>query len=181
MRRLAFAASTMLLAVGAWMIGNVKVAVADDRNNDKNMALVDECDPADPGWTPTGGCALKPGQGDVSFAEFGALVRSPNSLSTVGHPAWRIEPSYVSSHGGDRTVQVTNHGGRLHTFTEVQDFGGGRVPGLNVGLIEAQGCINAGTTTDVAPGARMDVTLSPGLHKFQCCIHPWMRAAVRIQ
>jgi len=21
----------------------------------------------------------------------------------------------------------------------------------------------------------------PGLHKFQCCIHPWMRAAVRVE
>ncbi len=22
--------------------------------------------------------------------------------------------------------------------------------------------------------------LEPGLHKFQCCIHPWMRGSVRV-
>jgi TRAP-type C4-dicarboxylate transport system permease large subunit len=22
--------------------------------------------------------------------------------------------------------------------------------------------------------------MPPGLHKFQCCIHPWMRAAIRV-
>jgi hypothetical protein len=23
--------------------------------------------------------------------------------------------------------------------------------------------------------------LSPGVHKFQCCIHPWMRAVVDVE
>ena len=31
-------------------------------------------------------------------------------------------------------IKVTNRGGRGHTFTEVAEFGGGRVPPLNVGL-----------------------------------------------
>ena len=35
--------------------------------------------------------------------------------------------------------------------------------------------------TAVAPGATLRVTeLGVGLHRFQCCIHPWMRAAIRI-
>jgi hypothetical protein len=32
------------------------------------------------------------------------------------------------------------------------------------------------------PGATIRVEgLAQGLHKFQCCIHPWMRATVRVQ
>jgi hypothetical protein len=34
----------------------------------------------------------------------------------------------------------------------------------------------------VTPGNTMSITgLSPGVHTFQCCIHPWMRAAVNVQ
>jgi hypothetical protein len=32
------------------------------------------------------------------------------------------------------------------------------------------------------PGATIVLTANgPGLHKFQCCIHPWMRATVRVE
>jgi len=32
----------------------------------------------------------------------------------------------------------------------------------------------------VAPGATVEVPLSPGEHKFLCCIHPWMRAVIGV-
>ena len=33
----------------------------------------------------------------------------------------------------------------------------------------------------VAPGSTVVVAnLSPGLHRFQCCIHPWMHAEIRV-
>jgi hypothetical protein len=34
----------------------------------------------------------------------------------------------------------------------------------------------------VAPGSTMSITgLSLGVHSFQCCIHPWMRAVVNVE
>lgn len=143
------------------------------------VAMRDACDPADPGWTPTGGCLV---QGDVSFAEFNALVASPFVLGFVGHPAWRNEPSYLSITEG-RPVLVSNDGGRVHSFTRVASFGGGRVPPLNVGSPSAPECLvppNADPTT-LQPGGhtRLD-GLPVGLHRFQCCFHPWMRAVIRV-
>jgi hypothetical protein len=145
------------------------------------IAILDACDPRDPGWAPTGGCLLR--RGDVSFAEFGAFLSSPHSLSVVGHPAWRNDPSYLSV-GSGKDIRVTNDGGRLHTFTEVAQFGGGRVPPLNMGLTPAPECLlapGAADPTAVEPGGRMRLDdLPAGIHRFQCCIHPWMRAAIRV-
>src|SRR2546421_713140 len=54
--------------------------------------------------------------GDVVRSEFDLLVTSPLSLVNIGHPAWRIDPSYVKFEGVG-AVLVTNSGGRGHTFT----------------------------------------------------------------
>ncbi len=158
------------LLVGPWRMGTVRAA----ENNE--VAVLDDCDPTDPTWAPTGGCALE--KGDVNFNEFFALVPSPLSLATVGHPAWRNQPSYLKVEPNE-TVKVTNKGGRGHTFTEVAAFGGGRVPPLNLGLKPAPECAAA---TDLSPGASMEVAgLSVGNHRFQCCIHPWMRALIKVK
>lgn len=148
------------------------------------ISVLDDCDPSDPGWAPTGGCSLK--GGSVTFAEFNLLLLSPLSLSTVGHPSWRNEPSYLLVGTGDK-VQVRNRGGRFHTFTPVAQFGGGRVPvpELNQGLTMAPECALAPGAVDpwgLTPGAKLEVKgLSAGNHRYQCCIHPWMRALVKVQ
>ncbi len=140
------------------------------------IAILDDCDPTDPTWAPTGGCALE--RGDVRRDEFNAELFSQLSLATVGHQAWRNQPSYAKIER-DETVTVTNKGGRGHTFTEVAAFGGGRIPALNQGLTPARECA---TATDLPPGASMDVRgLSVGNHRFQCCIHPWMRALIKVK
>lgn len=149
----------------------------------KKIAIVDDCDPGDPGWTPTGGCLLSPNEGDVTFAEFVQLLNSPLSPTTVvGHPSWRNDPSYVTVRPGT-TVRVTNEGGRVHTFTEVAQYGGGFVPFLSRGLLPAPECLGpaAGATT-VNPGDSIQVTPgdAPGTHRYQCCIHPWMRGAIKV-
>jgi plastocyanin len=145
------------------------------------VAVLDDCDPTDPAWAPTGGCALR--QGSVTNAEFGAFLASALSQSVIGHPAWRNEPSYLEVASG-KTVKVTNLGGRLHTFTRVATFGGGRVPPLNIGLAPAPECALAAGAIDptaIAPGDRLELSgLSVGLHRYMCCIHPWMRAAIRV-
>jgi len=172
----------ILLSLGTAV--NFAVLAENDGHNeeDSNVAIIDKCDPADPAWNPTGGCTLKPMQGDVTFAEFNAFLFSPLGPAglLIGHPAWRNDPSYLSIHS-NKTVHVTNKGGRTHTFTEVANFGGGFVPPLNGALGVAPEC-NALTTTALAPGDKINVKgLASGLHKFQCCIHPWMRAAVRVE
>jgi plastocyanin len=116
----------------------------------------------------------------VSFAEFNAELSSPFSLSVVGHQAWHNDPQYMEVFPG-RTVRVRNEGGRTHTFTKVAQFGGGKIPnpGLNKGLITAPECP---ASVDIPPGTGMEVSnLTPGNNKFQCCIHPWMRAIIKVK
>jgi plastocyanin len=182
MKRIAMAVVVLTVLAGAWKMSQV-IAVASDQSNDNNVAILDNCDAADATWVEVGGCTLKPHEGDVSRAEFGVLLFSPlGGGGVIGHPSWRMQPSYLSTDQG-KTIRVTNEGGRPHTFTEVVNFGGGRVPpGLNGDLVPAPECDPALTGPDLAPGDRTEITgLTPGLHKFQCCIHPWMRAAVRVQ
>jgi plastocyanin len=179
MKRLAMAGAVLAVLVGAWATSQL-IAVASGQGNDNNIAVLDDCDPADAAYNASGGCTLKPHEGDVTFAEFFALAFSPLGAGVlIGHPSWRIEPSYISTTEG-KTIRVKNEGGRIHTFTEVAEFGGGRVPVLNGLLAVAPECVPT-TEPDLAPGDRKNITgLDAGLHKYQCCIHPWMRAAVRV-
>ena len=143
------------------------------------VKLLDDCDPRDPAWAPTGGCSLK--EGHVTLEEFNAELQSPLANAVIGHQAWQNDPTYVEIEV-DETVRVKNVGGRLHTFTEVEDFGGGRIPNpdLNFGLRSAPECLQP-STTDVAPGDTLKVKgLSLGNHHFQCCIHPWMRTLIKV-
>ena len=166
------------MLVGAWF-GFTAVATAGDVKDVKKgkVEIYDDCDPTDPSWNATGGCTLEGGK--VTFAEFSALLFSPLGGDTViGHPAWRMEPSYLRLKP-DGTLSAENEGGRTHTFTEVASFGGGFVPGLNGPLLTmAPECA---TATPLAPGEEQEIEdLSPGDHLFQCCIHPWMRFLVKV-
>ena len=180
----------LMLAVGAWTTATTDLR-AQVRSNDANISMMDNCSETDPEYGQVGGCpegAPFPGfqsyDGDVSVAEFFALLISPLAPGDViGHPSWRNEPSYLSVRAG-RTVHVTNRGGRAHTFTKVIDFGGGFVPVLNEQMMPAPECgenfvPNPGVVF-VGVGQTQTLELEPGLHKFQCCIHPWMRGAVRV-
>jgi plastocyanin len=168
------ASSIASLFVGS---SSTKPLAADDHN--RKIAIRDECDPRDAGWAPTGGCTLE--EGDVSFAEFGVELQSTLApTSVIGHQAWRNDPPYLKIREGE-SVRVRNRGGRTHTFTEVANFGAGRVPnpGLNKGLLLAPECP---TSKDLLPGAGVTLTnLKEGNHRFQCCIHPWMRAIVKVK
>ncbi len=170
---------SVVLSIVLWNAGGTVGLADDDRNNE--VVMLDNCEPTDPEWTPTGGCTLKPKRGDVSASEFFELLFSPLSAgAVVGHPSWRNEPSYLSI-DDDRRVRVKNRGGRGHTFTEVEDFGGGFISDLNGELEPAPECLTNEVIV-VAPGERIHVrNLTSGLHKFQCCIHPWMRAAIRVE
>lgn len=149
--------------------------------NGGHIDMLDDCDPADLGWNRTGGCRLR--HGDATEAEFLALLGSPLSTGVVGHPAWRNEPSYLKVVEG-HPVLVRNRGGRLHTLTPVAAFGGGRIPPLRAGLTPAPECLLAPGAADpfaVAAGDHLTLTgLGVGIHRLQCCLHPWMRELIRV-
>jgi plastocyanin len=175
------------LGMGGWAVTTTLEAQA--RSNDANITMMDNCSNSDPAYNGFGGCpegAPFPGSssysGDVSVAEFFQFLFSPLApgAQVIGHPSWRNEPSYISIPAG-RRVRVTNGGGRAHTFTEVANFGGGFIPPLNGALFPAPECANPNALTFVRYGGSQTLNgLDPGLHQFQCCIHPWMRAAIRV-
>lgn len=175
------------LGMGLWAVTTTLEAQA--RSNDANITIMDNCSDTDPAYNPFGGCPEGgpfPGSnsysGDVSANEFFLLFSSPLAPGgqVIGHPSWRNEPSYLSIRAG-RRVNVTNRGGRAHTFTKVANFGGGFVGLINGALLQAPECANPNVLTFLPYGGSQTVTgLDPGLNQFQCCIHPWMRAAIRV-
>jgi plastocyanin len=177
MQRTLIVGIAIVLLGGSWVAGNRAWAQAN--SNDNNIAVMDNCDASDPAWATVGGCTLR--NGSVTLAEFFNLLFSPLSGTIpVGHPSWRNEPSYITT-TATRAVRVTNLGGRDHTFTEVANFGGGFVPLLNGSLGVAPECDP--TAVDIlSPGETERITgLTAGTHKYQCCIHPWMRAAIKVE
>ena len=180
-----------LLALVTGMGGSVVTTTlyAQARSNDVNITMMDSCANNDPAYNDFGGCpegAPFPGsrsyRGDVSLAEFFAVLFSPLAPGdqVIGHPSWRNEPSYINIRAG-QSVRVTNRGGRMHTFTEVANFGGGFIPPLNGSLIPTPECADPTALVFVPYGGSQTLTqLGPGLHQFQCCIHPWMRGAIRV-
>jgi plastocyanin len=187
MRKLAILASGLAVLVSLWAIWT-KTAAGQVHSNAPNIAMVDNCDPTTfNAAVGPGTCAATPHKLDTTFAEFIGLLFSPLATNVIGHPAWNFAPGYISIKAG-QIVRVTNAGGEDHTFTEVTAFGGGFVPLLNgvggpagtVPLVEAEGCI--ASPGIIAPGNTVPIAgLSPGVHKFQCCIHPWMRAVVDVE
>jgi plastocyanin len=183
MRAARVTTAVVAILAGYWAAATFPIT-AQVKGNDNRISVMDDCLPGDPGWNPIGGCALSPQQGDVPTAEFDELLVSPLTVppngALVGHPSWRNEPSHLTVAEG-KTVRVTNDGGRGHTFTEVAQFGGGFVPPLSIGMMRAPEC-TPNTTTPLSSGATQELDgLAPGLHKFQCCIHPWMRATIRVE
>jgi hypothetical protein len=93
---------------------------------------------------------------DVSLAEFNTALSSPLSLSVIGHQAWRNDPPYLEIKAG-KSVKVRNRGGRTHTFTEVANFGAGRVPNPN---------LNRGSRQRRSAQARSTSSLAAGLRSW---------------
>jgi plastocyanin len=144
----------------------------------KTVKLMDACDPDTFNAPPPVG--VGPGtcsrSGGVQFANFVDQLARHHSIG-----AWHMAPSEVMLKVGD-VLSAFNQGGEMHTFTEVDEFGGGNVPFINqlVGLTSfvPPECAQAQL---IAPGqSTSEVENDAGVEKYQCCIHPWMRAEVRI-
>ena len=148
---------------------------------DKKIRMYDDCDEAT--FNAVLGAGSCVGNGHTTFDEFiGELA------ATQDAHAWRNQPSAIKVNVGRPTI-VENRGGETHTFTEVAAFGGGFVSDLN-GIsgnpVPAPECLNFGTMvfipaggSDVGPTAG-SAQLPVGSHRFQCCIHPWMRTVIEV-
>jgi len=151
----------------------------DDHDDDlRTVRILDDCEPTsfDAALHNPNACV---GNGKTTFDKFIAeLTRSGIAQK------WRFDPHHVELDRG-ATLTAVNKGGEVHTFTRVAKFGGGVVPILNTlsgNTTVAPECTTLEADDMVAPGAMYTAELSTDkLQHFQCCIHPWMRADVRLK
>jgi plastocyanin len=165
------------LAAALAGVGHVAVMASGSRT----VRIQDRCDPE------TFDAAVGPGtcvgDGKTTFDDFIAELTENQS---VGH--WRFHSDEFTIKKGE-AVNATNEGGEVHSFTPVSEFGaGGLVPildQLSGQTTVADGCANPAVLgpSFLGPGqtSAPNTTLSPGLHKFQCCIHPWMRTEITVR
>jgi len=147
------------------------------QSHERQVIMNDACDPE------TFNAVLGPnscvGHGGVTFDNFIAQLTRMERV-----PSWFFAPPNATARVGDEFV-VFNRGGETHTFTEVDEFGGGIVPSLNALMhlsTVAPECRNLDPEDFVRAGGtyREDIS-EAGLEKYQCCIHPWMRLEARIR
>ncbi len=142
----------------------------------RRILMLDQCDP-DSFNAVIGPNTCINRNGGVTFDLFIALLEKSQLV-----PSWRFSPDTIHV-PRDLTLPIVNSGGEVHTFTEVAQFGGGIVPVLNQlsgNPVAAPECLALSGSDFIAPGGQATHTFEPGeSDKYQCCIHPWMRATTR--
>ena len=142
------------------------------------VSMMDACDPT------TFNAALNDPtaclrNGGVTFQDFLAQLEKHQKAG-----AWHFAPPMMNVAVG-ATITAVNRGGEVHTFTEVEEFGGGVVPPLNTlsgTPTPAPECLSLDPDDFVPPGGTYKVTEEEaGVEHYQCCIHPWMRTTVRVR
>jgi len=146
------------------------------------VRLQDNCDPATFNATLGAGACQHASSGTgLTFTAFNAELTANHSVA-----AWKIVPTNLDVSEGAQ-LAVVNNGGETHTYTEVEEFGGGVVPTLNQAsgnTTVAPECLDAATFDEstVRSGQSKTETFDErGTEKYQCCIHPWMRQTVTIR
>jgi hypothetical protein len=140
------------------------------------VTLSDACDPDtfnDPITGVGPGTCLRPG--GVRFQDFINELMQHHSIG-----GWHMAPGEVTMQVGD-VLSAFNQGGEEHTFTEVEEYGGGVNSTLNaiIGLTTVAPECNENSIERLKPGQSSHETeLEEGVEKYQCCIHPWMRTVV---
>lgn len=145
----------------------------------ETVKITDNCDPATfnlppPEGVGPGACV---GDGEVTISDFRAEFAATGQVED-----WEFDPAGEQVDAG-KAVRAENEGGETHTFTEVAAFGGGFVPPLNqFAGPTANECKFPAVASTIVPagGTSKAVALSPGTHKFQCCIHPWMHTTITV-
>lgn len=141
------------------------------------VSMLDQCESAS--FNAGIGAGTCTTAGSVTLDAFNAELAANKSVA-----AWKFDPATVTITVGGNILTM-NNGGEMHTFTEVEEFGGGIVPALNEASgnpVEAAECKDVTDANKIAPGAsrRTDAETKVGTEKYQCCIHPWMRTTVTV-
>jgi plastocyanin len=176
--------TTLILLAGCAILVGAPHAIAQDRPASvAQVVALDECDPA------TFNAPTAVGADFCKNIALGAQTTFSNLFAEAAagtpDPNWDFEPDFLVINQGT-TLSVADEGGEPHTFTEVKQFGGGFIPGLNGGESTVPECAGGFSNIKVArtrilQGSHLDFTnLSRGQHLFQCCIHPWMRFEVTV-
>jgi len=192
------------LAVGICVATLFSIVANTNAQTTTTIMMRDACDP------DSFNAALGPGHciaghhGNTLFDDFlGELQTDQNA------GAWRFNPMLNATEGqfklvrvdlnpGDQTT-IQNVGGETHTFTRVENFGGGfkaRLNGLTGNTDPAPECAQVLPDGTLAPQPESDTNqfveagnteagptagtaaLPLGVSRWECCIHPWMRMVV---
>jgi hypothetical protein len=186
----AIAALAISLFFGFSILSN-----AQQRGN-RPILITDDCEPISFNLAFPGACA---GNGKTTFDKFIAQI-------TQHHNAflWMFAPRESTVPVGKK-LNLGNTGGETHTFTKVDEFGGGFIVPLNVlsgNPVPRPECTTGvvlipGTMLEPQPDSPSNIFVESGEEeegptaggpilptgqtvKFQCCIHPWMRTEVRV-
>jgi hypothetical protein len=143
----------------------------------RSIQMMDACDPETFNAMFGDGTCVR--NGGVTFDHFIAELEQTEKAG-----AWHNAPGVVRLREGQEFV-AENHGGEVHTFTEVDEFGGGFIDELN-GIsgnpVPAPECLDFGSLVFIPSGGSSDPEdESVGVHHYQCCIHPWMRTDVIVR
>jgi hypothetical protein len=170
------------LTAGLAVLASLVLAGSAFGADNREVRIQDDCDQVtfDKAVGP-GTCV---GDGRTTFADFLAEFQDEGSVDR-----WRFTRTDFNI-DGNGTIQVTNEGGELHTFTEVSFFGNGCIPLFD--NPKARNPFNCATDfpdkivaeSGVFPGTTRQISaavLGPGVHRFQCAIHPWMRSTVEVR
>ena len=165
----------------------VKSTVSLSRGPQHAGAIVahDNCEPDSFNGTVGPGTCVRH-NGGLTFGEFIEELGATQTVQT-----WNFTPAHATARSGVDLLG-NNVGGEEHTFTPVAQFGGGVVPILNqlTGTpVPAPECLAAGPDDFVDAGGKYLIDAgelanaagSGDIARIQCCIHPWMRATVRMQ
>jgi len=169
--------AALCLAIGVAMLGTQAAGGAADV---RIIRMNDQCEPESFNTAFGPGTCLR-ANGGVSVDTF---------LRVLGHAgkigSWSFVPAAVQLKDGQE-FQAVNRGGEVHTFTEVDEFGGGFITDLNE--LTGSGdtvpeCVfeTLGPGDFIPPGGATEAEdEGPGIHHYQCCIHPWMRTDVMVR
>jgi len=141
------------------------------------VSILDQCDSASFNAGLGAGTCMR--AGNTTLSAFNAELNATGRVA-----AWTFDPTSLTVQLG-QTITAMNNGGEDHTFTEVQQFGGGIVPALNAAsgnTTETPECADITAADHIKPGASMTTSAQTtiGVHRYQCCIHPWMRETVTV-